>query len=113
MHNRLMSNVEPFFFFFFSDLSQFLHVGFVLVNKHCPVFFSVTTSDKLHAISAIHPNLGTYGKTNEDEINIKLENIPSHLFQILSYSPSHSNRAYLDKIHLLEDSQVCVTLPTF
>ena len=40
MHNRLMSNVGPFFFcFFFSDLSQFLHVGFVLVNKHCPVFF--------------------------------------------------------------------------
>ena len=37
MHNRLMSNVGPFFFF--SDLSQFLHVGFVLVNKHCPVFF--------------------------------------------------------------------------
>ena len=28
-------------FFFFSDLSQFLHVGFVLVNKHCPVFFFV------------------------------------------------------------------------
>ena len=26
-------------FFFFLDLSQFLHVGFVLVNKHCPVFF--------------------------------------------------------------------------
>ena len=38
MHNRLMSNVG---LFFFSDLSQFLHVGFVLVNKHCPVFFSV------------------------------------------------------------------------
>ena len=37
MHNRLMSNVGPYFFF--SDLSQFLHVGFVLVNKHCPVFF--------------------------------------------------------------------------
>ena len=29
MHKRLMSNVGPFFFFF-SDLSQFLHVGFVL-----------------------------------------------------------------------------------
>ena len=25
--------------FLFSDLSQFLHVGFILVNKHCPVFF--------------------------------------------------------------------------
>ena len=37
MHNRLMSNVGPYFFFL--DLSQFLHVGFVLVNKHCPVFF--------------------------------------------------------------------------
>ena len=38
MHNCLMSNVGPFIFF--SDLSQFLHVGFVLVvNKHCPVFF--------------------------------------------------------------------------
>ena len=36
MHNHLMSNVR---LFFFSDLSQFLHVGFVLVNKHCPVFF--------------------------------------------------------------------------
>ena len=36
MHNRLMSNVGPIFF---PDLSQFLHVGFVLVNKHCPVFF--------------------------------------------------------------------------
>ena len=74
---------------------------------------SVTTSDKLHAISAFHPNLGTYGETNEDKINIKLENIPSYLFQILSYSPSHSHRAYFNKIHLLEDSQVCVTLPTF
>ena len=39
MHNRLMSNVGPFFFFFFPDLSQFLNVSFVLVNKHCPVFF--------------------------------------------------------------------------
>ena len=39
MHNCLMSNVGLFFFFFL-DLSQFLHVGFVLVNyKHCPVFF--------------------------------------------------------------------------
>ena len=37
MHNRLMSNVGTYFFF--SDLSQFLHVGFVLVNKHCPAFF--------------------------------------------------------------------------
>ena len=74
---------------------------------------SVTTSEKLHAISPIQPNLGTYGETNEDEINIKLENIPSHLFQILRYSSSHSKRAYLDKIHLLEDPQVCVTLPTF
>ena len=36
-----MSNVGLFFFFFFSDLSQFLHVGFVLANKHCPVFFFV------------------------------------------------------------------------
>ena len=36
MHNRLMSNVGVFFF---SDLSQFLDVGFVLVNKHYPVFF--------------------------------------------------------------------------
>ena len=35
-----MSNFRPFFFFF-SDLSQFLHVSFVLVNKHCPVFFFV------------------------------------------------------------------------
>ena len=35
-----MSNVG-LFFFFFADLSQFLHVGFVLVNKHCPVFFFV------------------------------------------------------------------------
>ena len=35
MHNRLMLNVGPFFYF--SDLSQFLHVGFILVNKHCPV----------------------------------------------------------------------------
>ena len=40
-HNRLMSNVWLFFVFFFSDMSQFLHVGFVLVNKHCPVFFFV------------------------------------------------------------------------
>ena len=40
-HKRLMSNVGLFFFFFFADLSQFLHVGFVLVNKHCPVFFFV------------------------------------------------------------------------
>ena len=38
MHNRLISNVGPFFFF--SDLSQCLNVGFVLVNKQCPVFFS-------------------------------------------------------------------------
>ena len=39
-HNRLMSNVG---LFFFADLSQFLQVGFVLVNKHkhCPVFFFV------------------------------------------------------------------------
>ena len=37
MHNRLMSNVGPCFFS--TDLSQFLHVGLVLVNKHCPVFF--------------------------------------------------------------------------
>ena len=36
-----MSNVGLFFFFFFSDMSQFLHVGFVLVNKHCPVIFFV------------------------------------------------------------------------
>ena len=37
MHNRLMSNVGPFFSPL--DLSQFWHEGFVLVNKHCPVFF--------------------------------------------------------------------------
>ena len=34
-----MSNFRPFFFF--PDLSQFVHVGFVLVSKHCPVFFFV------------------------------------------------------------------------
>ena len=36
-----MSNVGLFFLGFFSDMSQFLHVGFVLVNKHCPVFFFI------------------------------------------------------------------------
>ena len=41
MHNHLLSNVGPFFS---PDLSQFFHVGLVLVNKHCPVFFSLVCS---------------------------------------------------------------------
>ena len=42
-HNRLMSNVG--LFFFFPDMSQFLHVGFVLVNKYCPVIKGQRTMD--------------------------------------------------------------------